>query len=62
MNMSGLKKKSQRSFEAIRRTVIQTTAKAWKLDQAPARVRRFVVQGQYRGQAPAEPVQSGRER
>jgi len=34
--MSVQKKKSQRSFEAIRRTVIQTTAKAWGIEIFPS--------------------------
>ena len=33
--MSAKRKKSQRSFEAIRRTVIQTTAKAWGIEIFP---------------------------
>jgi len=32
--MSTQRKKSKRNFESIRRTVIQTTAKAWNLDEA----------------------------
>jgi len=32
--MSAQRKKSKRSFESIRRRVIQTTAKAWNLDEA----------------------------
>ena len=32
--MSTQRKKYKRNFESIRRTVIQTTAKAWGLDEA----------------------------
>ena len=60
--MSIQRKKSKRGFESIRRKVVQTTAKAWRLDEASTSPGGISGKSETRvRQASAEPVQSGGE-